>query len=176
MCRCPIITHKIVWLPLCLTPGVVATNTSHLCGCHYASHSRCGCHYASHPCSVVATMPHTETVANLLDTLIPKQRVHTFRQLTAMVSQFIPHTDITSSHNYVEPLTDITTQCLLTTWRVKGAVNEGGTILIPAPGHSTEIVYTSAEHVSQSKDLRSPSPATVPHLICHNVVLHAVVI
>ena len=64
------------------------------------------------------------------------------------------------------------------TWRVKGAVNEGGTILITAPGHTTEIVHTSAEHVSESKDLRSPPPppATAPHLICHNVVLNAVVI
>ena len=80
MCGCPITSHKMVWLPLCLTPSVEATNTSHLCGCHYASHSQCGCHYASHPCSVVATMPHTETVANLLDTIIPEQRVQTFRQ------------------------------------------------------------------------------------------------
>ena len=62
-----------------------------------------------HTLGVVATMPHTETVANLLDTIIPEQRVQTFRQLTAMVTQIILHTDITSSHNYVEPLTDITT-------------------------------------------------------------------
>ena len=43
-----------------------------LCGYHYASHL-CSCHYASHPYSVVAAMPHTETVANLLDTIIPEQ-------------------------------------------------------------------------------------------------------
>ena len=54
----------------------------------------------------------------------------------------------------------IDVQCLLSTWRVKEAVHEGGTILIPVPRHSTEIVHTWAEHVSENKDLSSASPAT----------------
>ena len=87
---------------------------------------------------MVTTMPHTETVANLLDTIIPKQRVQAVN--CNGFSDYIMLNHLLTLQLYSCPPCD---RCTVPPYDL-GVVNEGGTILIPAPGHSTEIVHTSA--------------------------------